>query len=481
MAGRPSHGTGAVPVAEARRRARLQARRLSAGLAAALGMGAALFLVAVLVILDYRFGQQAHRLVKILLGLGVGASIVLIPGFGLVLLPVAVPFLQWMPRIPVPGVSMLNLLLFTVFSAWALRRIFARQPVFRRTRLGLPIVAILVVAALSIGWGAAFPTGYGYSPATAAWELLRGTMTLAFYFLTCWMVAGARDRRRLTWAIVVGFAAEAIVTILLGRNGRGGRATGTFGQPNDLGTFLAMFTAFAAAQLPVARHLLGRLALVGAVVAGGFANLLATSRGGILALGVALVFVAVRTSRLLTLFVLLVLVTSPLWAPSYVKERVLGTQVRAEESDDVGLENASQLRVDTWRAIFKVVTEHPLEGVGFAGLSSILPRTGEELGVEVMGTAHNTFLRFLGEMGVFGLALFVLLLWRCWKLAGEGMRRARDVADRQLALGAAAATLALVVSCSFGDRFFNGLIAGNYWIALALVDDAVGERRAEGA
>ena len=82
-------------------------------------------------------------------------------------------------------------------------------------------------------------------------------MTFAFYFLAFWMVRGAQDRRRMSWAIVIGLLAEAVVTIAYGRNGRGGRAVGSFGQSNELGAFLAMFTAFAAAQLPAARALGG--------------------------------------------------------------------------------------------------------------------------------------------------------------------------------------------------------------------------------
>ena len=121
------------------------------------------------------------------------------------------------------------------------------------------------------------------------------------------------------------------------------------------------------------------------------------------------------------------------------------------------------------------------QGQGQLPTSGVLPQTGEELGVEVKESAHSTYLRFLGEMGVLGLVLFVLLLWRCWSLAWQGMRRARDAADRQLALGLAAAVLAWAVSCAFGDRFLSVLIAGNVWIACALVDDLVGERRAEGA
>ena len=110
-------GPGLAPVAEARGAARRQARQWSAGLAAVLGTVLALALVVAFVALDYRFGQEAHRLLKILLGGGLGVSIMLIPRFGLFLLPLATPFLSWMPRIPVPGVSILNLLLFTVFTS----------------------------------------------------------------------------------------------------------------------------------------------------------------------------------------------------------------------------------------------------------------------------------------------------------------------------------------------------------------------------
>ena len=50
--------------------------------------------------------------------------------------------------------------------------------------------------------------------------------------------------------------------------------------------------------------------------------------------------------------------------------------------------------------------------------------------------------------------------------------------DRQLAVGLGAATLALAVSCAFGDRFFNVLVTGNFLVLCALVADLVLESRA---
>jgi hypothetical protein len=475
----PGPGLGPLPVVEARRAARLHAQRISAGLALVFGIGAALVLVLAFVVLDYRMGLQAHRLVKILIGAGAGGGILIFPRVGLFLMPVAVPFLGWLPRLPLPGVNVLNLLLFTVFSTWGLTRIFAHQPIVRRTRLGGLLMAIVIVAGLSIVRGSAFPTGYRYNGQEAAYGLVRSVMTFAFYFLAFWMVRGPQDRRRMTWGILIGLLLESLVTISHGRSGRGGRAEGTFGQANDLGAFLAMFTPLAAAQFFVVRRWLARVTLAGAVFAGTFATILTVSRGAILALGLALLLVTWRTSRFLVLVLLAVMFTSPLWVPDYLKERVMGTRVENAAPDDVALENSSRMRVHTWRALFKVVEEHPLDGVGFAGLIYVLPETGEELGVDVKESAHNTYLRFVSEMGVVGLGLFLALLWRCWSLARLGQRLAKDRADRQLALGLTAATLALAISCAFGDRFFSPLLSGNFWLLCALVDDLVTERKAE--
>src|SRR5439155_18671465 len=165
-----------------------------------------------------------------------------------------------------------------------------------------------------------------------------------------------------------------------------------------------------------------------------------------------------------------VLVASPLWAPDYLKERIANPSEQEEEAASAAdLDNASQLRIDTWRAIMKVVTEHPIDGVGFNGLSYVLPETGEELGIEVKDTSHNTFLRFLGEMGIFGLGIFLVLLWKCFRLGLDATRLAISRFDRQLALGFTGATIAMAVSCAFGDRFFSVIIAGSYWMTCALV------------
>jgi O-antigen ligase len=145
--------------------------------------------------------------------------------------------------------------------------------------------------------------------------------------------------------------------------------------------------------------------------------------------------VVLRSSKTLTLVLVAALLTSPAWVPADMKERILSTQQTVEDTDDTQLEGSAQLRLDTWSVILKVVSEHPIDGVGYLGLSYVLPQEGAAQGIHVKDTAHNTFLRMLGELGVFGLLLFCFILWKCWRLGENGMKAATDQFDRQLSLG----------------------------------------------
>ena len=91
-----------------------------------------------LVVLDYRMGQAPHRLVKLALGLAGMGAITLRPRLGAFVLPVLIPFLDWLPRIPVLNAA--NLLVFGAFAGWIFFRAVAGQPAVRSGRLGPVLV-----------------------------------------------------------------------------------------------------------------------------------------------------------------------------------------------------------------------------------------------------------------------------------------------------------------------------------------------------
>jgi O-antigen ligase len=435
--------------------ARRQAPAISGAMPVIAGMGVALLLIVAVVLLDYTFGQDPHRIVKVGLGLGALAFVVLNARIGLLLLPVVTPFLPWIPPTPVPGLNPLNLLLFAIFGAYAVGRILNHLPLVPDNRLGRLLGVLLFVCALT---------------------LFRAATTFATYFIVLSMAHGPADRKRVWWAIMAGLLAESVVTIAYGRNGSGMRAIGSIGQANDLGAFLALFAVPAFAGVFGVRNWFGRTVLLAIFVAACVGVMMSLSRGSMVSLLVGVMLVAWMSSR--TAFLLLVfgMLLSPLWAPDYVKERVMSSSHEVEGSDEVAVDMAAEARLQTWRSILQVVQEHPIEGVGFTGLVYVLPEVGEGLGLEdVRDSAHNTWLRVLAETGLIGIAVFVLIMWKCWALGWDAWRRAREAFDRSLGVGLCGATAALAINCAFGDRFFNVVIASSFWVLCALAEDAIRE------
>ena len=362
-------------VEEARDSARRQAKSLSSSVLVVVGMVGAIVAMVAFAVLDYGLGQDPHRLVKIAIGGSLVAGIVMMPRIGLFVVPLLTPFILWLPKLPIPGLNTLNILLGSVFFSFALARIVQRQPLLRNGVMGKRLLLLLLMNGLWIFRGAAFPTGYEYNALQAGIELFRCFMTFGVYFVTLAMTRGERERRMMTWALILGLLLESLMTIKMGRNFRG-RAAGSIDQPNDLGAFLAMFTPLCVALFFAVRGIVPKLLLLATAAAGAFGVILSVSRGGILALAVGLGFVALRSSRALTVVMGVALLTSPAWAPDYLKDRITGTQIADEGSDEMELEGSSADRVETWRTIGTLVENHPLDGVGYYGLNSVLSSIG---------------------------------------------------------------------------------------------------------
>ncbi len=467
---------------DVRAAARRQGRDLTGVLAVVPGMVIAAIVMTCFIVLDYTFNQDSHRVVKVAAGIvGLGA-IVSMPMFGLMLLPIATPFLSWVPPTPIPGLNPLNVLLFSIFGTFALGRVLQRRPLFRPNHLGSAIGLLLLVCVVSVVRGAAFPTGYGFNALDASLQLFRSATSFATYFIVLAMANGLSDRKRITWAVMLGLLAESVVTVIYGRNGSGSRAIGSIGQSNELGSFLALFAVVALALLPGVKHWLGRVLLAGIFVVASFGIMLSLSRGGMLAFLAGSAIVGWRSSRVWFGVMVVAMLLSPLWAPDYVKERVVSSQIEVEGTDDMTLDMSAEARLQTWQSILQVVSEHPIEGVGFTGLGYVLPEMGTLLGLdEVLDSAHYTYRLVLAEMGILGIILFLWLLLKCWMLADTTVRTARNAFDRALGVGLCGATVSLAVSCAFGDRFFNVVIASSFWMLCALAEDAVSERRRSAA
>ncbi len=81
-------------------------------------------------------------------------------------------------------------------------------------------------------------------------------------------------------------------------------------------------------------------------------------------------------------------------------------------------ETSNKARMDIWRITAQAIAKHPLLGVGAGNYAKVL---GEELDASRRGaSAHNLYLDFAAETGIFGGALtaafFVLLIYAAYRL-----------------------------------------------------------------
>jgi O-antigen ligase len=218
------------------------------------------------------------------------------------------------------------------------------------------------------------------------------------------------------------------------------RAIGFWVDPNALGGVMAMFAALLAPQLVANQPLLrprwfswGAFGLVALVV------LLTFSRAAMVALAVALLFIAAFRYRslLIVLAVGAILIMVLPWTQAYVLRFVEGVQ---------GQDLATQMRFGEYKDALILISRYPIFGVGFSGA----PDVDVYLGVS------NAYLLLMQEMGIVGLGIFALLMLVVF---GWGILNRKVVLQNpqydSLWLGLYAGISAALVIGIFDHYFFN--------------------------
>lgn len=194
------------------------------------------------------------------------------------------------------------------------------------------------------------------------------------------------------------------------------------------------------------------------------AVLLSESRASLLAIFVgAIVIVLARglSKRMMrwTLGIVVLFVTG---APLVLLYTRLFSKLTVDVS---GLE-----RVVAWMRAWHVFSEHPLIGVGFNAWGFVQRHYGYEQLAYVFSYSLDGGLIFIAAMtGLIGLALY---LWMLKTVIGRSRKVWRDASappfERGLAIGIAAATVALVVHSLFGNSLFLPFLMETMWLLWAL-------------
>ena len=400
------------------------------------------------------------------------AFVVLVMGdltFGLCAFAV-VSFLDLLPALGGSLLSFSKIVGFLLAISW-LAKVTSSQDVRNDFLAAHPIFTFVLGA--FIGY-AAFSLLWAEDPAVGQTPLMRYALNLILFLI---VYTAVRTPKQFMWvlgAYVAGAAVSATYALLspppdtVYRDVT--RATGTFGDPNELaavlvpGLVLAGALAVTLKRAPLLRAI---SAGAGALCAAGI--FLTLSRGGLIALAFALV---------VSLF------TAGRWRAHAVVVTVLvasaGFTYFGYVASDEAVDRVTQLeggtgRSDLWNIGWRMVEDKPVTGVGVGNFQTasihylLAPGAIErdEFIVDQPKAAHNTYLQVQTELGAIGLVLFaaiVLFAMLCMLRAARIFERR---GERSMELVARALFIA-VAGLLAADFFISEQYSKQLWLLLGL-------------
>jgi putative inorganic carbon (HCO3(-)) transporter len=363
------------------------------------------------------------------------------------------------------GTKVIGLVLFASWLARVGTRRGADLGEFMSENPGLTfaLLAMLGWAAVSFAWA--------FSPGTA----LSGAGRLVLDMILIPIAFSAlREREHAVWvvgAFVLGAVisgAYGLVSATATSGMDAGRLTGTVGEANGEATVLAAALPMAVSLIGVARNSARlKLASIIAVVLL-FASLVDTlSREGLVSLGAVLVGAVVFGGRWRRKAAVLLVVGVTITVGYYAFLASPAARQRVTMTDTSG-------RSSLWTVAGRVITAHPLLGVGndnFILVShSYINRPGAIQALYVITTpklTHNTFLEAAANLGIPGLLTLLAVLGWC---VGSAVRAAwifQRLGDPAMELASRAVVLG-VVAVLVSDFFVASGYAKYLWIPLAI-------------
>ncbi len=325
------------------------------------------------------------------------------------------------------------------------------------------LMLFLAWVLLSLTWAPL--TGAGVEPAVRY-------ILNAFLFLI--VFTAVRTRKHVIW-LVTAFVVASTLSAMLGLvtppvPGDESRLGGTLGEPNELaavlvaGMVLAVALAFVVQAKPLVRY-----SLLGAAAICLLCNFLTLSRGGLIALAVAMVaavFVGGRWRAAATALAVLAVGSVVVF---------FGFVATPDQRGRVTEVGGGSGRSDIWTVGWRMVQAHPLNGVGVGQFQTsavhylIAPGTirRSDLIIDTPKVAHNIYLQVLAETGVVGLVPFLIILGFSLLCALRAAREFERRKDMGMELMSRAVFVALVGILA-ADFFVSSQFSKQLWLLLGL-------------
>jgi O-antigen ligase len=295
-------------------------------------------------------------------------------------------------------------------------------------------------------------------------------------FLFVIVFTAIRERRHVEW-LIGAFVVSALLSAAYGlvtppdpTLGEADRLAGTLGDSNALAAVLVAGVVLSLAlAYEMKRKPLVRAGLIGVAALCLLCNFLTLSRGGLIALGVALLAAIVFGGRWRFAAVAMAGVVV---VAAFVFFAFAATPEQTARVTSFG---GGSGRTDLWTVGWRMVEAHPLTGVGAGNFQpesihyliapGALHRT--DLILNKQHVAHNTYLQVLSELGIVALVPFLIILgFSLWSMLAAA-RRFNENGDPGMEM-VARATLVGLTGILAADFFVSGQFSKQLWLLLGL-------------
>jgi len=231
--------------------------------------------------------------------------------------------------------------------------------------------------------------------------------TILFFLVLVYAVNNFKELQKVVWTFIAGAFFLAFFTITMGVSHSGRMtASGTY-DPNDI----AMLFAIA---LPIvyffmsSRKGVAKVVLFGTLLILLFALILTVSRGGFIGLLVVALLILFKDKYRSWMRKLAVLAVLTLAFVQFAPDAYWDRMKTIMSEDDYNVTSESG-RKQLWLRGLGLMLDNPVTGVGAGAFMTGLGYSyGDEGGKWL--TAHNAFVQIGAELGVGGLALFIMLI-----------------------------------------------------------------------
>ena len=418
-------------------------------------------------ILSY-FGGPVYPLIALILLFAVYA-VLRSPECGLYATVFLLPFLIILPH---PSILLSAMVIYTFFS-YLVKCILGK----RYFKFELLDVLVLCFMAMMFFGGL---ISYGGRQSLAAASIY--TVLMLGYFLTVGLIRSKENLSRLVLSLGLSsllVSAYGVYQYLSGNistewmdtemfEGIGGRAVSTFENPNMLGQYLILLLPVFAASILQKEKKLHGIGYALSCLAGAVCLVYTWARGAWLGfLLAAVIFLLIWSRHAMGILVAgaLVFPFALPFLPSSIVDRFTSIGNLTDTS--------TNYRAYIWRGSVKVARDYGFFGIGIGenAVSKIYPYYAFN-GIEKAPHAHNLFLQLWISLGIFGVLLFVVLLFVFFQSGFTLAKSGENKSTRLIGCGALCGVIAALVQGMTDYTWYNYRVYFIFWIVFGIASAA---------